>query len=142
MSERDWKPCAVAACDRAARKQGLCKAHLQRKFRGLPMDTPIRVYRPRGSPRPVCSAFRCARPVKTRELCAGHYRRRFTKGMPDWNRPLKLYRPKGQTKDVSVRMSRADWMVLKQQATGLRRDLSEHLRIILEEHARRMREAA
>lgn len=136
---RNERICSRPNCGRRHYGLGLCRTHHQRKLRGLSLETPVRTWTRRDGPRPPCSVERCARPVKTRNLCAGHYRRRYITKLQNWARPLKLYRKKGQTRDVSARVSREAHGTLKQQASGLGRNLGEHLRIILEEHAARLR---
>lgn len=139
VATKPEKVCSVSACGRPRYGNGLCQAHNARRARGLPVDVPIRVWRRRTEPRPPCAAPRCGRPVKNLGLCAGHYRRKFIIRHENWAKPLKLYRRKGQTKDVSARISRQAHALLKRQADGLGRDLGEHVRIILEEHAARVR---
>lgn len=131
--------CRVDGCDRPHFGRDLCRSHWVRQRRGLSVDVELRPWRRRTEPRPPCAAPRCARPLKNKGLCAGHYRRKVVMGLADWARPLKLYRKKGQTKDVSARISRQAHALLKRQADGLGRDLGEHVRIILEEHVARVR---
>lgn len=135
---RNERRCRVSDCGRRHFGHGLCRTHWLRKRRGMDLAPPIRTWTRRDGPRPPCSVVRCSRPVKTRGLCAGHYRRKVVLELEDWDRPLKLYRRKGQTKDVNARLSKVAYGILKRQATDLGRDLAEHLRIILEEHAARL----
>lgn len=63
--------CSVDACEKPARKLGLCHAHYRRHRLGQPLDTPVRSW---GSGDP-CSIANCDKPAKARGYCPAHYRR-------------------------------------------------------------------
>lgn len=129
--------CSIEGCERKRRTKGLCPAHYLRSLRGKPVEAPVRRKRPLSADRGPCEVSGCYRPAKgNKGICAGHLRRRDIMKLADWARPLKLYRRKGSTKDVSARVSVEVADALDRQAKAHGYDRGEWIRLILEQQVR------
>lgn len=65
------RTCTIARCNRPHKAHGLCSAHDQRRRKGIPLDSPIKVPSPR-----TCVEDGCGRPNHGNGLCMAHYQRK------------------------------------------------------------------
>jgi hypothetical protein len=129
--------CSVTGCGRKYRQNGYCGTHYQRLRRGMPLEAPFRVRRAPDAPRHACSVAGCSKPSRGNTgICDAHYNRKVIRKLANWDATvIKAYRPKAESVEADVRISRSAAEIIAAEAKRLRMDRAELTRHILERWA-------